>query len=83
MADDQAKLKLQRLAGRVQGRITTLNEDARLEQVIRAKQIRTRQDVRDVLGEALGKNSSDVVFALANHDDSDRLIDDIINEIKK
>ena len=83
MPDDQTRRKLQLLAGRVQGRITTFGEDRKLDEAIDAKLVRTRQDVREVIGEALEKNASDVGVALANHDDSDRLIDDIVSQLKK
>ena len=81
--EQEARRKLQLLAGRVQGRITTLTEDARLDRAIQARHVSTRRDVREVLAEGLQKSASEIQTALANTDDSDRLIDDIVNALNE
>lgn len=84
MPDDKnVSQKIQLLAGRIQGRVTTYTEDIRLDRVIKAKRITNRQDVREVLAEALEKNANVVLTTLNSHDDSDRLIDEIVSELKK
>ena len=74
---------MQLLAGRVQGRVTTLTEDVRLDRAVDTKKITNREDVKEVLGEALQKSAREVQTTLANSDDSDRLIDEIVNVLKK
>ena len=81
--DQEVRRKLQLLAGRVQGRVTTLTEDVRLDRAVDTKEVNTREDVREVLGEALQKSVREVQTTLANSDDSDRLIDDIVDALKK
>ena len=81
--DQEVRRKLQLLAGRVQGRVTTLTEDVRLDRAVDTKEVNTREDVREVLGEALQKSVREVQTTLANSDDSDRLIDEIVNVLKK
>jgi hypothetical protein len=84
MADKQeARRKLQLLAGRVQGRITTYSEDVRLDRALEGKELNTKDDVRKILEEGLQKNAAEISTQLASHDDSDRLIDDVIQALKK
>ena len=84
MADQQeVKRKLQLLAGRVQGRVTTTAEDARLDRALQGKELKTREDVRKVLSEGLEKNPAEVSTRLASHDDSDRLLDEIVQSLGK
>jgi hypothetical protein len=83
MANQEIKRKIQILASRVQGRATTHSEDLRLDQVLGAKRITNRDSVREVLSESLNQSTAEVGTRLASHDDSDRLIDDIVQALKK
>jgi hypothetical protein len=77
------RAKLQELAAKVQGRITTYGEDKRLDEALEATQVRTEQDVHVVIGKALEKSASTVQQILASHDNTDRLIDDIVRALQK
>lgn len=83
MANEEAKRKIRILATRVKGGITTNAEDRRLEQELQARQPETRDAVKGVLAESLSKSASDVNRILANSDDSDRLMDEIIRALNE
>lgn len=83
MANEEAKRKIKLLATRVQGRQITYLEDARLEQELQARQPATREAVKGVLAESLSRDQKDVNRILANSDDSDRLIDEIVRALGK
>lgn len=83
MAEEQAKQKLINLAAKVQGRPTTYLENSKLEVELRAKSPRTREGVKEVLAESLGKSATDVSRILASQDDSDRLIDEIVKALNQ
>jgi len=76
----EVRKKLQELAGKVQGRITTYSEDQRLDKALEGKLVRSKEDVKTIIAEGLEKRASDVVFA---SDDSDRLADEIVGLLKK
>jgi len=83
MADKiQAKRKIEQLATRVKGRITTYDEDVIMGRAVDAGKIKNRSDLTRELSEALGKNSAEVGIVLAS-DDSDRLADEIISLLKE
>jgi hypothetical protein len=81
--EHEAKRKLEILASRVQGRSTNLIESTRIDTAIRTKVITNREDVKQVLAESLQKRPSEVHVILESHDDSDRLIDDVLDSLKK
>lgn len=80
MANEEVRRKLQELAGKVKGRITTVGEDQRLDEALAGRMVRTKDDLRIVIAEGLEKRASEVIFA---SDDSDRLADEIIGLLKK
>jgi len=83
MADTiKAKQKLELLATRVKGSMTTLGEDQRINRAVDAGKIRNRSDITRELSEALNKSPSDIGVVLAN-DDSDRLADEIVSLLKE
>jgi hypothetical protein len=79
MANEEVRRKLQELAGKVQGTITTHSQDKRLDEALSGKLVRSKDDLKIVIAEGLEKRASDVVFA---SDDSDRLADEIIGLLK-
>jgi hypothetical protein len=83
MADKiEAKRKLEQLATRVKGKITTYNEDVIIGRAVDAGKIKNRSDLTRELSEALGKSPSEVGTVLAS-DDSDRLADEIVSLLKE
>ena len=84
MADQQeAKRKLVLLANRVQGRQLFSTEESRLILALASKRITNRADVTEVLSEGLVKSARDVNVVLESHDDSDRLVDEIVQALQK
>ena len=82
MADkNAAKLKLDKLAERVKGTSTSYAEYSKIIRAVDTDKIKNRADITRELSEALVKSSSDVGTALAS-DDSDRLVDEIIDLLK-
>ena len=83
MPNEQAKEKLRVLGTRVQGRSLNAAEQRQVEEIIEARRPSTREAVKGILAESLGRSPNEVRSQLASHDDSDRLIDDIINLLGK
>lgn len=83
MANEDVKKKLIALGAKVQGRQLNLTEEVRIEQVLAKAPPKSRTQVRQVLAESLNKTETDVLVKLASHDDSDRLIDEIVNVLGK
>jgi hypothetical protein len=83
MANEQeANRKLLQLASRVKRAPTTHIEDVRLNMAIRDQRISSRTDVAKVLEESLQKSAAEVGTVLAS-DDSDRLVDEIVQALSK
>jgi hypothetical protein len=83
MANEYAKRKLIELAGKVQGRPTTNLENSQLQRSFDTQLPNTRESVKTVLAESLGKSAGEVDRILASQDDSDRLIDEIVKALDK
>jgi len=80
---DELRGRLRTLARRILDRDPTSVEEVRLE--IRAGQVdvATRSTVRKSIADVLGRTESQVMEKLASHDDSDRIIDEIINDLNR
>jgi hypothetical protein len=79
MANEDLKKRLITLAARAKGSNPTILEQVRLELRIDAKTRVSKTEVRQVISEALEIPESDVRVKLASHEDSERILDDIVN----
>ena len=75
--------KLRILATRVKGAEPTILEQVRLELRAQTKETPTKPKLRKALAESLEVPESVVLVKLASHEDSERLLDDIINYLDK
>lgn len=83
MADNTRRQKVRELAQKIQGRQLTLNEAARLDQAVDRKGRLQLPEVEEVLAEGLQKSAQEIHRELASHDDSRRIIDEIIRALDK
>lgn len=80
MADELRK-KLVILAERVQKRKLTTHEVDQIEEKVEQLHLANEGLIKQALAEALSKTSQDVITNLSAYDDSDRLIDDIVDTL--
>lgn len=83
MANEQTRQSLQILAARIKKSQLDLNEQVSLNVILETRQLASRGDIRKLLAEALKRSENEVLVALSSHNDSDRIIDDIITNLKK
>jgi hypothetical protein len=81
MANEELRQRLRTLANRVAGRQVGAVEEIRLEVRVARDETATRQTVRKSIAETLDRSEAQVTEKLASHDDSDRLIDEIVNSL--
>lgn len=81
---DSLRESLTKLASKIELRAITASEATILEQKAIVAKSADRETVEQILSESLGETRSNIRIKLAAaHDDTDRLIDDIVNELKK
>lgn len=73
--------RLRVLAERVASRHVSAIETIRLEVRVARDDTATRQTIRKSIAETLERSDVQVLEKLAAHDDSDRIIDEIVNEL--
>ena len=83
MPDDTTKQKLIALGTIIKGRELTSQESTALFAKADSSKPRTKVGVETVLAESLATNAETVHVKLAAHDDSDRLIDQIVTALGK
>ncbi len=79
--DDQINRRLRTLAARVLGREPTSLEEIRLKLRAEGLETRSRQTIKKSIAEVLARSENQVMEKLASHDDSDRIIDEIVSEL--
>lgn len=82
MASENARRKLRILGERVAKRSLTEWEATRLAQRAERDRVVSKQTIQESIAETLDTRSADVQLILASHDDSDRIIEEIIDELK-
>lgn len=81
--EQEAKRKILILANRAKkGVATTSLEEIKIDQAVKTGRIKNRRDVSRVLEESLSKSAAEIGTTLAS-DDSDRLVDEIVNLLEK
>ena len=83
MPDEIVKRKLIALASRIKGRDISLAESSAIAINFSLKAPRTPGDLEAVLAESLYETNASVHIKLAAHDDSDRLIREIVTALGK
>jgi hypothetical protein len=83
MANQDIETKLITLAIRAKGSITNFSEVSAIKARVATTRPSSRADVRKIIALALNESENTVLVKLAAHDDSDRLIDEIITGFKK
>lgn len=83
MENKDIETKLITLASRAKGRITNFSETLAIKAKVASIRPSTRAEVRKAIALAINESESTVLVNLSAHDDSDRLIDEIITGFKK
>lgn len=83
MASEIARKQLRVLAERVARRRLTDTEADRLVRTAERERYATRETLRKSIAETLDTRTIDVESVFASHDDSDRLLDEITNELNR